>query len=64
MVYRYLPLTILYLCVFVESLSAQAPVRVDFGRDVLPILRQNCVGCHGPSQQMNGLRVDRRSSVY
>jgi ankyrin repeat protein len=42
---------------------AQTPGRVDFGRDVLPILRQNCVGCHGPSQQINGLRLDRRSSV-
>jgi ankyrin repeat protein len=40
---------------------AQAPERVDFRRDVLPILRQNCVGCHGPSKQMNSLRLDRRS---
>ena len=35
-----------------------------FGRDVLPIFRQNCIGCHGPSQQINGLRLDRRSSVF
>jgi ankyrin repeat protein len=41
--------------------SAQAPEHVDFRRDVLPILRQNCVGCHGPSKQMNSLRLDRRS---
>lgn len=40
---------------------AQAPEKVDFRRDVLPILRQNCVGCHGPSKQMNSLRLDRRS---
>ena len=33
---------------------------IDFARDVQPILRQQCVGCHGPSQQMNGLRLDRR----
>jgi len=39
----------------------QAPDKVDFRRDVLPILRQNCVGCHGPSKQMNALRLDRRS---
>jgi Planctomycete cytochrome C len=44
-------------------LSAQTLAKVDFGRDVLPLLRQNCVGCHGPSQQMGGLRLDRRSSV-
>lgn len=45
------------------SLSAQVPDVVDFARDVQPILRQNCVGCHGPAQQMAGLRLDRRSSV-
>jgi cytochrome c len=27
-------------------------------------MRQNCFGCHGPSQQMNGLRLDRGSSVF
>jgi ankyrin repeat protein len=51
------------ISVLAGMLSAQAPAKVDFGRDVLPLLRQNCVGCHGPSQQMGGLRLDRRSSV-
>src|ERR1700719_3187127 len=54
------------LCSFVFAgiLSAQTPVKVDFGHDVLPILRQNCVGCHGPSQQISGLRLDRKSAVF
>ena len=43
--------------------SAQAPAAVDFGRDVQPILRENCVGCHGPTQQMRGLRLDRRKDA-
>ncbi len=38
---------------------AQAPAKVDFGRDVRPILNQHCVGCHGQTQQMNGFRLDR-----
>jgi ankyrin repeat protein/mono/diheme cytochrome c family protein len=42
------------------SAAAQTPSRVDFARDVQPLLRQNCVSCHGPSQQMAGLRLDRR----
>lgn len=42
------------------ALAQQAPARVDFARDVQPILRQRCVGCHGPGQQMLGLRLDRR----
>lgn len=51
---------ILGACVFFESLPAQVPGKVDFGRDVQPLLREHCVSCHGPSQQMNGLRLDRR----
>ena len=42
------------------TLAAQAPAKVDFARDVQPILREHCVECHGPSQQMRGLRLDRR----
>src|SRR5215471_15625939 len=47
----------------VASAMAQ-DAKVDFGRDVLPVFRQNCFACHGPTQQMNGLRLDRRSSVF
>jgi ankyrin repeat protein/mono/diheme cytochrome c family protein len=42
------------------TLAAQVPANVDFARDVQPILQQHCVECHGPSQQMRGLRLDRR----
>ena len=42
---------------------AQSPAKVDFRRDVQPVLRANCVGCHGPTQQMNGFRLDRRSAA-
>src|SRR6476619_1629405 len=38
----------------------QPPATVDFVRDVQPILRESCIGCHGPTQQMNGFRLDRR----
>src|SRR5262245_505334 len=40
--------------------AAQVATPVDFVRDVQPILRQQCYGCHGPTQQMNGFRLDRR----
>jgi ankyrin repeat protein len=43
--------------------SAQAPAKVDFRRDVLPLFKANCIGCHGPTQQMNGFRLDRRSAA-
>src|SRR5512145_66403 len=46
------------LCVSV--CAADAPRSTDFGRDIQPLLREHCVECHGPSQQMKGLRLDRR----
>src|SRR4029453_9436353 len=61
---RRIPQVVVCMSLFGGVLTAQAPSKVDFAQDVLPILRQNCVGCHGPSQQMNGLRLDRRSSVF
>src|SRR5258707_6339752 len=50
------------IAIFSSLLSAQTPSSVDFAKDVLPLFRQNCVGCHGPSQQEAGLRLDRKSS--
>src|SRR5215469_2773711 len=48
-----------YLVVFSGMLNAEN-VKVDFRRDVQPILKSNCYGCHGPAQQMNNFRLDRR----
>ena len=42
------------------ALRAEVPAKVDFARDVQPIFKTYCIDCHGPSQQMNGLRLDRR----
>ena len=44
-------------------LPGQTPAKIDFAKDVQPILRQNCVPCHGPAQQSSGLRLDRKSAV-
>ena len=51
--------------VFATSDAAQEPAngKVDFARDVQPILRQQCYGCHGPTKQTNGFRLDRRSDA-
>ncbi len=34
--------------------------RVDFARDVQPLFNAHCIECHGPQQQKNGFRLDRR----
>ncbi len=36
---------------------------IDFTRDVQPILTKRCQGCHGPTQQMSGLRVDSAAAL-
>ena len=51
---------ILYACLFGKTLNAQVPAKIDFARDIQPLLKEHCVECHGPSQQMHGLRLDRR----
>jgi len=51
------------LCLSPQVFS-QTRAKIDFARDVQPILRQNCIGCHGPAKQSNGMRVDRKSSVF
>jgi len=43
--------------------AAQVPSRIDFQRDVQPIFRNHCISCHGPTQQMNGFRLDRRADA-
>jgi len=54
------------ICVLGLILSAglfSQPAKVDFRRDVQPVFQANCIGCHGPSLQMNGFRLDRRSAA-
>jgi Planctomycete cytochrome C/Ankyrin repeats (many copies)/Ankyrin repeats (3 copies)/Prenyltransferase and squalene oxidase repeat len=47
----------------VPTEAQQQGPRVDFRRDVQPILRDRCYTCHGPEQQMNGFRLDRRADA-
>ena len=46
-----------------HTVSGQT-ARVDFVRDVQPILSERCISCHGPSRQENGYRLDRRSGAF
>ncbi len=40
--------------------SAQSSDRIDFARDVQPLLRANCYGCHSASLASGNFRLDRR----
>jgi ankyrin repeat protein len=44
----------------IPTTTAQTPSKIDFARDVQPLLRANCYSCHGPTLQSGGFRLDRR----
>ena len=44
-------------------LPPPADREVDFAREVAPLLQDRCFLCHGPRQQMKGLRLDRREDA-
>ena len=46
-----------------DSLPAPVTRRVEFTTEIQPILRQRCLGCHGPEAQMSGFRVDVRERL-
>jgi mono/diheme cytochrome c family protein len=44
--------------------QTQTPAgRVDFARDIQPILKQSCYSCHGPQVQMGKLRLDAKAGA-
>jgi len=49
---------ILAILIFTRVLVAQE--KIDFARDVQPLLAERCVRCHGPKRQEGGLRLDIR----
>ncbi|MBL8242260.1 MAG: PSD1 domain-containing protein [Bryobacterales bacterium] len=45
------------------SAMAQTPGTEFFEKNVRPVLARNCHGCHGPSKEHAGLRLDSRSAM-
>ncbi len=45
-------------------LAQTSSPRVDFAREVQPILAASCQGCHGPKAQMGQLRLDAKASAF
>jgi mono/diheme cytochrome c family protein len=42
---------------------ARADVKVDFKKDIEPILQQDCIKCHGPEKQKGELRLDSKAAA-
>jgi hypothetical protein len=43
--------------------SVTGETKVDFAKDIQPILQENCVRCHGPEKQKAKLRLDSREAM-
>ena len=57
--------TLLFTCVsFIASIALAADA-VDFSRDILPLLSNNCFQCHGPDEANReaGLRLDQHDAA-
>ena len=53
-------IAVLFVPPTARRVGTQGPPKVEFARDVQPILQQRCIGCHGPTRQERGFRLDRR----
>ncbi|MCA9130340.1 MAG: ankyrin repeat domain-containing protein [Planctomycetales bacterium] len=48
---------------YLSGQEQQEQEPIDFARDVLPLFRNHCFDCHGPKEQQNGFRLDRRADA-
>ena len=46
-----------------RTLPPAADVKVDFAKDIGPLLENRCLGCHSAQLQSNGLRLDSREAL-
>ena len=53
----------LVVCLSVLLPGLATAGRVDYTRDVKPLLARRCVACHGPAKQRSGLRLDSGAGI-
>ena len=47
----------------ISRLPPAATNRIDFDRDIKPILEANCLRCHGPEKPKSRFRLDNRAAA-
>jgi hypothetical protein len=62
-----LPFTLIVSAIAADTnappLTPPANVKIDFSRDIKPILDNSCLRCHGPEKPRNHFRLDSRDSA-
>lgn len=48
----------------VSQTPATQPAKVDFQKQIAPILVERCIGCHGPKEQKGDLRLDTKEHAF
>lgn len=60
--------SIMWRIFYFAATSVLAPpimaARVDFARDIQPLLAESCLKCHGPEKEKGGLRLDLKAAVF
>ena len=45
------------------ALPPASKTKIEFARDIEPLLQKRCLLCHGAQQQMSGLRLDQKDAA-
>ena len=56
-------LLVVAVCYADTKMPQAASRKVDFEKDVHPLLEQKCFSCHGDDAQQSGLRLDKRQNA-
>jgi hypothetical protein len=56
-------LTVLTLAMLVSPAGAQAPAKIDFAHDIVPILKARCAECHTNGKYKASLSLDTREEI-
>lgn len=63
---RLLRLLLVSPILFAAFWSSGRADEIDFNRDILPVLSENCFACHGPDEKVReaGLRLDQQAAAF